>query len=726
MRDRLRFRLRAGQDIRFRRGSRSVLHGRLRGCQCAAAGQAVGNGGVIEGNLIRQVKAVLGIPAGMVGGVQHPLAAAGLVLGVGAAARLFHHGLVVCEQQHVAPFPQQRGYLLRGLHGPAVVVAHGVGLLKLGDGGMSQHHHVVPGIQHFFQRVQQLAEFLLDVGVTLAVAKILNAVDFRFGAHGLNAQPFSPVGGVDDQRAAGDISLAHLGYLVQQHGPAGGLGQALDVQPLGAALGVDEHGVREMGGKGALADALRAVQHGLDRGGLHTGSNCILAHLKRSFRPAFGLGLFGDGRRGDVGILHHAVLDDDLALAAGGNTGGDGLQTFGFQPGGELLQGGHVHLLELVQQNEAAVRVQAAHNGSGYPQLVAAGHVPPVLSFISKGTVLDAQAPQRQVCAVQQSHAVGTFLLDGFGQTVVLAGILGGFVLGAGFFEVGADLAVGVLDIPDGRFQLGGGFVLKLGSRFPGLKYLLFKVSKFRLRLLVFLFQIFNFFIEITQGEIQLILFINELVQLVALALVLAVAGQNVLLLTDEVGRADRLVRGFRVGDELIGKVLFLGGQLTGEGALVVQALDLQIPGVQLGPDADDAQQDVGLFLVAGVHEAGQVQRQRFHKGVEQLLTAAPPGGVGDGQAGVLALALHHNAVGELHFQMRRGYRTVPLCGVRAETVAAESPRQRVQNAGLALIVVAAHNSEPGGRRGERNGLDALDVFGFQSRDFYRHVDTSP
>ena len=64
MRDRLRFRLRAGQDIRFRRGSRSVLHGRLRGCQCAAAGQAVGNGGVIEGNLIRQVKAVLGVPAG--------------------------------------------------------------------------------------------------------------------------------------------------------------------------------------------------------------------------------------------------------------------------------------------------------------------------------------------------------------------------------------------------------------------------------------------------------------------------------------------------------------------------------------------------------------------------------------------------------------------------------------------------------------------------------------
>ena len=75
---------------------------------------------------------------------------------------------------------------------------------------------------------------------------------------------------------------------------------------------------------------------------------------------------------------------------------------------------------------------------------------------------------------------------------------------------------------------------------------------------------------------------------------------------------------------------------------------------------------------------------------------------------------------------MRRGYRTVPLCGVRAETVAAEGPCQRVQHTGLALIVVAAHDGEPGGGRRERNGLDALDVFGFQSRDLYRHADTSP
>ena len=172
--------------------------------------------------------------------------------------------------------------------------------------------------------------------------------------------------------------------------------------------------------------------------------------------------------------------------------------------------------------------------------------------------------------------------------------------------------------------------------------------------------------------------------------------------------------------------MLFLGGQLTGEGALVVQALDLQIPGVQLGPNADDAQQDVSFFLVAGVHEAGQVEGQRLHKGVEQLLAAAPAGGIGDGQAGVFALALHDHAVGQGDFEVRRGDRPVPLCGSGAEALPAQRPRQGVQHAGLALIVVAAHEGEPGGRRRKGHRLDALDVFGFQSRDLYRHCDTSP
>ena len=42
----------------------------------------------------------------------------------------------------------------------------------------------------------------------------------------------------------------------------------------------------------------------------------------------------------------------------------------------------------------------------------------------------------------------------------------------------------------------------------------------------------------------------------------------------------------------------------------------------------------------------------------------------------------------------------VPLCGIGAEAVAAQRPGKGIQHAGLALIVVAAHEGEPGGGRG--------------------------
>ena len=213
---------------------------------------------------------------------------------------------------------------------------------------------------------------------------------------------------------------------------------------------------------------------------------------------------------------------------------------------------------------------------------------------------------------------------------------------------------------------------------------------------------------------------------MIALALVLAVAGEDLLLLVDEVGGADRFLRGFRVVDQLLGKVLFLLGQLAGEGALVIQGLDLQIPDVQLGADADDAQQDVRFLLVGCFHEAGQIKGQRLDKGIEQLLAAAPPGGVGNGQGAVFALALHDHAVGKGDLEMGGSHGPVPLCGIGAEAVAAQGPGKGIQHTGLALIVIAAHEGEPSGGRGERNCFDALDVFGLKGRDGYRHLDTSP
>ena len=230
--------------------------------------------------------------------------------------------------------------------------------------------------------------------------------------------------------------------------------------------------------------------------------------------------------------------------------------------------------------------------------------------------------------------------------------------------------------------------------------------------LLILLFQLGNAFTGAFQFGHTLLLLTLKLCVLCPQTLILAVAGQNFLLLADEVGGADRLLRCIRVGDQLFGKVLFLRGQLAGEGALVVQGLDLKIPGVEFGADADDPQQDVGFLLVGCFHEAGQIQRQRLHKGVQQLLPAAPPGGVSDGQTGIFALAFHHHTVGKLDLQMRRSHCAVPLGSVRAETVAAQCPCQSIQNTGFALIVVAAHDGQASGRRRECNGLDAFDVFG--------------
>ena len=390
-----------------------------------------------------------------------------------------------------------------------------------------------------------------------------------------------------------------------------------------------------------------------------------------------------------------------------------------FQPAAKLGQGGHVHLLQLVQQYKTAVRVQAADDGGSHPQLIAAGHIPPVLSFISKGTVLHAQLRQGQVSTVQQGHTVGPLLSDGFGELVVVAGILGSLVLGTGLFQIGTHLLVGLLDAPDGCLQLCGGFVLQVLGRFPG------RAKRF-IHFVLLLHQQRKGLFQLRAAICQHTGFLFQPGKILAQPLVLAVPGQDLLLLADEVGGADRFFRGIGVGNQLLGKVLFLLGQLAGEGALVVQRLDLQIPDVQLGADADDAEQDVRFLLVGCFHEAGQVKGQRLDKGIEQLLAAAPPGGVGNGQGAVFALALHHHAVGKGDLEMGGSHGPVPLCGIGAEAVAAQRPGKGIQHAGLALIVVAAHEGEPGGGGGERNGFDALDVFGLKGRDGYRHLDTSP
>ena len=119
---------------------------------------------------------------------------------------------------------------------------------------MGQHHHVVPGLQHLFQRVQQLAELFLNIGVALAVAEIFDAVHLGF-AHTPECTGVQPVGGINDQRAAGDTALRTSATSSSSMAQLVGWGRRLTFEPFGAALGVDENRIRKMGCKGGFADA---------------------------------------------------------------------------------------------------------------------------------------------------------------------------------------------------------------------------------------------------------------------------------------------------------------------------------------------------------------------------------------------------------------------------------------------------------------------------------------
>ena len=89
------------------------------------------------------------------------------------------------------------------------------------------------------------------------------------------------------------------------------------------------------------------------------------------------------------------------------------------------------------------------------------------------------------------------------------------------------------------------------------------------------------------------------------------------MLLLDKFQRADRLGGGLGVAQHLLGVGFFLLGDLPNGGALVVQGLDALVHGGQLLPHPDDLQQGVGFVAVAGIHEAGQVQRQHLDEFVQ-------------------------------------------------------------------------------------------------------------
>ncbi len=131
--------------------------------------------------------------------IHHALAALGFRV---VALCLYHEGLVIAEQQHVAPFFQQRGYLLGELHFPAVESAHFVRKLLFPHFGVGNYNYVDADSDYDVQSGQKLRKLFCQVGVAFAVAKFLNTGFRVLLANMIHAHLLSPIGGIQYQRAA--------------------------------------------------------------------------------------------------------------------------------------------------------------------------------------------------------------------------------------------------------------------------------------------------------------------------------------------------------------------------------------------------------------------------------------------------------------------------------------------------------------------------------------------
>ena len=120
----------------------------------------------------------------------------GLVLGI------YHEGLVVTEQEQIAPLLEKRSGLTGEFHLPAVIGSHLIRLFKFPHLGMSGHDDVHTGCDHHVQCIQQPCEFLSDVRVALAVAEgldgrlLIGFQDMR------DCQLLCPVGSIENESLA--------------------------------------------------------------------------------------------------------------------------------------------------------------------------------------------------------------------------------------------------------------------------------------------------------------------------------------------------------------------------------------------------------------------------------------------------------------------------------------------------------------------------------------------
>ncbi len=158
----------------------------------------------VQVHLFRQAVAVLGVPARMVRGIDNALAALGFL---GVRLGRDHIGLVIKEQEHIAPFLQKRRDLLGQLHFPSVVSALFIWLFELAHLGVCRDDHVLAGCNDGIESGKQPAELLAENRVALAVAETLDGVLLVFLADIGDAECLRPIRCVQHERLA-DIRIS--------------------------------------------------------------------------------------------------------------------------------------------------------------------------------------------------------------------------------------------------------------------------------------------------------------------------------------------------------------------------------------------------------------------------------------------------------------------------------------------------------------------------------------
>ena len=208
--------------------------------------------------------------------------------------------------------------------------------------------------------------------------------------------------------------------------------------------------------------------------------------------------------------------------------------------------------------------------------------------------------------------------------------------------------------------------------------------------------------------------------QLVPLPLVLPIPGQDCLLPLNQLHGGNWLVRGVRIKRHFFGAFLFLIRNLANRAPPVVGLLLPELQGGQLLSYADDLQQRVSLFFPGCFHKLGQIQRQFFHKAVQQLLPSSLAGGVRHFQGGVFAGPLHHQPVGKLQADPGWDYRSVPGGGAGAVSIPTQRPGDGVQHRGFALPIVPADHSQAGAGGHDLHRPNSLYILQLQAGYFYR------